>query len=124
MKKTLNLLGFIALIAVIVITFASCKNEPDPTFQGTWTKDSFTLIFSGSNITIGLPAVTFRGTFASTANQLTFNFTDRTNDEGVTWEDVTHLSIELTPNYILTHSTLTLSGIDSPFDGYNGTWTK
>ncbi|MCL2801667.1 MAG: hypothetical protein FWD28_07925 [Treponema sp.] len=121
MKKTLKLVGFIALVAVIGFSIKSCK-DPDPPgpFEGTWakTEDSRIITFSGNNWVCknGVNNEN-RGTFSYTETHFTLVYTDMLN--GTFWDPFVGTQ---TASYTKTSNTLNFTAFSWPFA--QGNWTK
>jgi len=136
----IRLLGIIALAAVISFGFIACGEEdddpPPPSLQGKWKLevdseyyDYWLLEFSGSNYTLkvcltegGLINST-RGTFTSTATTFTLNLTHIWNNGNEEWIDFDELDPLVVP-YVLTETTLTVSGLTGSDAPYNGVWKR
>jgi polyisoprenoid-binding protein YceI len=115
MKKTLKLLGIVAIAAIIVFSFVACKNNdsedtPISSFAGTWdTNNGCSIVFSGSNFTYKVNGTTkYSGTFTVSGSTITFNESSLGTASG---------------NFSLSGNTLTLS--NHTWDSsVNGTYTK
>jgi len=82
MKKTIKILGLIALVAVIGFAFAACGgddgdnggSDPNNPFVGTWknTTEGITLVCTSTNWTWNADGDTFTGTYSRQGNDASF----------------------------------------------------
>ena len=127
MKKIINYLRIIALIAVIVINFSACSDDGSNSgpLDGTWVKtDNLAqLIFSGSHYTAQFNVGGWRdnekGTFSlnSAKTKITFECTHL-------WDSITEELKEFTGTS--DPQDISISGDSFTIDGdcFVGTWTK
>jgi len=107
MKNLIKLFGIIALVAVIGFSMTACE-ENTPTLQGNWS-GVYSLVINGSNFILKeSPTLWFRGTFTSTATQITYNTVEGTNDAGSSWSATTGTDVY---SYKLTSTSLTLTHV-------------
>jgi len=103
---------------------------------GTWEheEENYTLTFTGANYVLeyvgNSSGICTKGTFVSTADAFTLTLTHLKINSEKEWYTTDEVFGEgnnldpLTVPFVLTATTLTISALESPDDGYNGVWTK